>query len=251
MMREVVLDTETTGLDPGLGHRIVEIGAVELVNHVPSGRYFHRYLNPERDVSAEAVKVHGLSADFLRDKPGFDAIAGELEEFLCEDRLVIHNAGFDLAFLNAELGLLARRRISAQRVVDTLALARQKNPTGPNSLDALCKRYGIDNARRTRHGALLDAELLAEVYLELIGGRQASLILVGQEDSRRTTVEIATGRWVRQRPLAPRLTEQEILAHAALIGSLGQAALWRKWLSSPAVVEPRKDDVIPAEGGIR
>jgi DNA polymerase-3 subunit epsilon len=229
----VVLDTETTGLDPAQGHRVVEIGAVELVNHVPSGRYFHKYLNPERGVPAEAVKVHGLTAEFLRDKPRFDAIAGELEEFLCEDRLVIHNAGFDLAFLNAELGQLARRRISAQRVVDTLTLARQKNPSAPNSLDALCKRFGIDNARRTKHGALLDAELLAEVYLELIGGRQASLMLAGLEPGRRTTIEVAAGRRQRDRPLPPRLTEQEVLAHAALIGSLGEAALWRKWLTAP------------------
>lgn len=175
MIREIVLDTETTGLDPAAGHRIVEIGAVELINHVPSGRTFHAYVNPERDVPAEASAVHGLSTAFLRDHPCFSVIVDALEAFILADRLVIHNAQFDLGFLNAELVRLGRATLGAERAICTLTLARQRHAMASNSLDALCKRYGIDTSRRSKHSALLDAELLASVYLELIGGRQASL----------------------------------------------------------------------------
>ena len=174
MVREIILDTETTGLDPATGDRIVEIGAVELLNHLPTGRTFHVYINPERDMPKEAEAVHGLSSAFLRDKPVFSAIAQDFLEFIGSDVLIIHNASFDMAFINAELGFLRLPAIPPERVVDTLHIARQKHPGTGNSLDALCRRYGIDNSRRTKHGALLDSELLAEVYLELIGGRQAS-----------------------------------------------------------------------------
>ena len=177
-MREIVLDTETTGLDPYQGHRLVEIGCIELVNRFPSGKVFHKYLNPERDMPAEAFAVHGLSVEFLRDKPFFHEICEELVEFIGDAPLVAHNANFDLGFLNAELERCKRVLVGRERLVDTLLLARRRHPAGPNGLDHLCQRYGIDNSRRTKHGALLDAELLAEVYVELIGGRQASLILV-------------------------------------------------------------------------
>ncbi|MFJ5488482.1 DNA polymerase III subunit epsilon, partial [Hansschlegelia beijingensis] len=174
-MREIVLDTETTGLDPLTGDRVVEIGCVELLNRIPTGATFHVYLNPERDMPEEAFRVHGLSAEFLSDKPRFADVADDFLAFVAEGALVIHNASFDMAFLDAELKRLGRAPIGRERVVDTLMLARRKNPGGANSLDALCQRYGIDNSRRTKHGALLDSEILAEVYLELLGGRQASL----------------------------------------------------------------------------
>ena len=177
-MREIVLDTETTGLDPYQGHRLVEIGCIELINRFPSGQSFHRYLNPERDMPAEAFAVHGLSTEFLRDKPPFAEIVDELIEFIGDAPLVAHNAMFDLGFLNAELERAGKMLVARERLVDTLLLARRKHPAGPNRLDDLCARYGIDNSRRTKHGALLDAEILAEVYLELIGARQAQLILV-------------------------------------------------------------------------
>src|SRR3977135_2658106 len=178
IMREIVFDTETTGLDPAQGHRVIEIGAIELVNRFPSGKTFHRYLNPERDVPAEAFAVHGLSGEFLKDKPLFAAVVEELIGFLGDAPLVAHNALFDLGFLNAELTRAGKALVARERLVDTLMLARRKHPAGPNRLDDLCSRYGIDNSRRSKHGALLDAEILAEVYIELIGGRQASLGLV-------------------------------------------------------------------------
>ena len=168
MVREIILDTETTGLDPATGDRIVEIGAVELLNHLPTGRTFHVYVNPERDMPREAEAVHGLSIAFLKDKPVFAAVAQDFLEFIDDAALIIHNASFDMAFINAELGFLRLPSIPPERVVDTLLIARQKHPGAANSLDALCRRYGIDNSRRTKHGALLDSELLAEVYLELI-----------------------------------------------------------------------------------
>ena len=170
-MREIVLDTETTGLDPVAGHRLVEIGCIELVNGMPSGRHFHRYLNPERDMPAEALAVHGLSVEFLNSKPRFTEVAEELLAFLGDAPLVAHNAAFDLGFLNAELERAGKAAVGRERLVDTLLLARRKHPAGPNRLDDLCGRYGIDNSRRTKHGALLDAEILTEVYLELIGAR--------------------------------------------------------------------------------
>ena len=177
-MREIVLDTETTGLDPFQGHRLVEIGCIELVNRIPSRQSFHRYLNPERDVPPEAAAIHGLSSEFLKDKPFFAEIVDDLVAFIGDAPLIAHNALFDLAFLNAELERVGKTLVARERLVDTLLLARRKYPGAPNRLDDLCTRYGIDNSRRTKHGALLDAELLAEVYLELIGARQASLVLV-------------------------------------------------------------------------
>src|SRR4029079_16866373 len=170
--------TETTGLDPFQGHRLIEIACVELINRFPSGQSFHRYVNPERDVPAEAIAIHGLSAEFLRDKPRFDEIADELAAFIGDAPLVAHNAMFDLGFLNAELERCGKILLLRERLGDTLMLARRRHATGPYSLDALCQRYGIDNSHRTTHGALLDAQLLADVYVELIGGRQASLVLV-------------------------------------------------------------------------
>jgi len=226
-MREIILDTETTGLDPSQGHRVVEIGALELINHVPTGRTFHAYINPERPVPAEAEAVHGLNAAFLRDKPVFSKIADDFLAFIAEARIVIHNAGFDLAFINAELVWLGKSPIGPERAVDTLYLARQKHPLGPNSLDALCKRYGVDNSRRSKHGALLDSELLADVYIELIGGRQTTFALAAIET--RTTLELQITAIIasRPRPLGERLTAAEIAAHASLIQELGEAALWK------------------------
>jgi DNA polymerase III subunit epsilon len=231
VIREIVLDTETTGLDPASGHRIVEIGAVELINHVPSGRTFHAYVNPERDVPAEAAAVHGLSTEFLRDHPCFSAIVEDFESFILADKLIIHNAPFDIGFLNAELTKVGRAALESARVTCTLALARQKHAMAPNSLDALCKRYGIDNSRRDKHGALLDAELLAGVYIELIGGRQTSLVLAGTEATASTAIHAAGARRTRPQPLATRLSEEEERAHAALVASLGEAALWTRWPS--------------------
>lgn len=227
-MREIILDTETTGIDPQQGHRIVEIGALELFNHVPTGKSFHCYLNPQRDMPKEAEAVHGLSADFLKDKPAFEAVAEEFLTFIADSTLVIHNAAFDVGFLNAELGYIRKPQIEGSRIVDTLALARKKFPMAPNSLDALCKRFGVDSSRRTKHGALLDSELLAEVYLELIGGRQISLSL-RENKSRTGILSIGqTGAKVkRERALPPRLTEDEIAAHGALIQSLPVKSLWR------------------------
>jgi DNA polymerase-3 subunit epsilon len=228
-MREIVLDTETTGLDPYQGHRLVEIGCIELVNRIPSGHTFHRYLNPERDVPAEAFAVHGLSAEFLKDKPLFAEIAEELAEFIADAPLVAHNAMFDLGFLNAELDRAGKALVARERLIDTLLLARRKHPGAPNSLDHLCTRYGIDNSRRTKHGALLDAEILAEVYVELIGARQAQLILV---EAGGAAVGIDTGTApirLRPQPLAPRLTADEREAHIAFVATLGESAIWREF----------------------
>ena len=179
-MREIVLDTETSGLDPNQGDRIVEIGAVELWNHIPTGKTYHQYINPERTMPNEAFQVHGLGDDFLRDKPEFSSIASDFVEFIADSKLVIHNASFDMRFLNAELSWVKRPHIPLERALDTLAIARKKFPGSPASLDALCRRFGIDNNARTLHGALLDSEILAEVYLELIGGRQPDFMLSAQ-----------------------------------------------------------------------
>jgi DNA polymerase-3 subunit epsilon len=227
-MREVILDTETTGLDPALGHRIVEIGALELLNHLPTGRTFHVYLNPQRDVPAEAQSVHGLSTAFLKDKPLFSKIAEEFLVFLADSALIIHNASFDVGFINAELKAIGTGPILPERVVDTLLLARQKNPMGPNSLDALCKRYGVDNSKRDKHGALLDSELLAEVYIELVGGRQTALSLAGPETKRPVVFQENTAVIPRPRPLASRLTDTEREAHSLLVADLGPGALWNR-----------------------
>jgi DNA polymerase-3 subunit epsilon len=224
-MREIVLDTETTGLDPASGHRVVEVGCIELINRFPSGKTFHRYLNPERDMPSEAFAVHGLSGEFLKDKPSFSAIADELVSFIGEVPLVAHNAAFDFGFLNAELERAGKTPVARERMVDTLLLARRRHPAGPNGLDHLCARYGIDNSRRTKHGALLDAEILAEVYIELIGGRQASLILV---ESGLAAVDAGGAIIVRARPepLPRRLTDGELQVHMAFIETLGSKAIW-------------------------
>jgi len=233
-MREVVLDTETTGTDVGAGDRIVEIGAVELINHIPTGRSFHAYVNPQRSMPQGAFAVHGLSDAFLADKPRFAAVAGEFEEFIEDSRLVIHNAAFDIAFLNAELGRIGRPALGMGRVLDTLTMARRKHPGAPASLDALCARYGIDNSRRTKHGALLDAEILAEVYIELIGGKQADL---GLAIMRPETIPGVQPIEIRRREIrihVPRLSETERAAHAAFVATLGPNALWHSYLGSAA-----------------
>lgn len=186
-MREVVLDTETTGLDPASGHRIVEIGCVEMINHIRTGNFFHTYLNPERDMPREAENVHGLSDGFLADKPLFRTVATSFVEFIGDDPLVIHNAGFDMKFLNAELDAVGLPLLDMARAIDTVFIARKKYPGQPASLDALCKRFNIDLSARAKHGALLDAELLAEVYLELKGGRQSTLGLVATNDEASVT----------------------------------------------------------------
>lgn len=229
MIREVILDTETTGLNPATGDRVVEIGAIELLNHLPTGRTFHVYINPERDMPAEAEAVHGLSSAFLKDKPVFADIARDFLDFIGDATLVIHNASFDMGFLNAELSYLKHPPIPAAQVIDTLHLARTKHPGAQNSLDALCRRYGIDNSKRTKHGALLDSELLAEVYLELIGGRQTALVLETQ--TRRKTVELKVSGPVnlaRPNPLPSRLTVEEREAHQLFVKQLGEHALWKQ-----------------------
>jgi DNA polymerase-3 subunit epsilon len=230
-MREIVLDTETTGFEPAEGHRIVEIGAVELFNHVPTGRVYHQYINPERAMPAEAFAVHGLGDDFLRDKPRFSEIADGFLSFIgAESRLVIHNAAFDMKFLNAELGWLGLAEIAAERAVDTLLIARRKFPGSPVSLDALCRRFGIDNSSREKHGALLDSELLAEVYLELVGGRQPTFGLNVAIDVRDAASGATTAAdWripPRPAPLAPRITAEESAAHEAFVAAMGDKALW-------------------------
>jgi DNA polymerase III subunit epsilon len=237
-MREIVLDTETTGLDPFQGHRLVEVGCVELFNRIPTGTTFHRYVNPERDMPAEAFAVHGLSAEFLKDKPCFAEVAEELIAFIGDAPLIIHNAAFDLAFLNAELERCGKMLVARERLIDTLLLARRKHPAGPNSLDHLCARYAIDNTRRTKHGALLDAEILAEVYIELIGARQAQLGLA------ETTIIAVTTRAaeaiirVRTPPLLPRLSDDELAAHRAFVATLGDKAIWNDYLPRAAQERP-------------
>lgn len=232
MLREIVLDTETTGLDARKGDRLIEIGCVELVNRIPTGREFHRFINPERAVPAEAEAVHGLSTEFLLDKPLFAEVASEFLEFIAGDTLVIHNALFDIGFLNAELERLAGPAISMSRVVDTLQLARRKHPAGPNSLDALCKRYGIDNSKRIKHGALMDSLLLAEVYVELLGERQGSLGLGSERRALgQAGVNGAAARLKpRPIPLPSRLTEEMIAAHRAFVETLGPKAIWKRFL---------------------
>ena len=231
-MREIVFDTETTGLDPSQGHRLIEIGCVELVNRIPTGNTFHRYFNPERDMPAEAFAVHGLSAEFLKDKALFLSHVDDLLAFLADDPLVAHNAMFDLGFLNAEFQRVTRPAIARDRIVDTLLLARRKHPGSANRLDDLCSRYKIDNSRRTKHGALLDAELLAEVYLELIGARQALLGLAeAAPDKIESRGSHATVR-ARAQPLAQHLTAAERAAHREFVASLGSNSVWRDYLSA-------------------
>jgi DNA polymerase III subunit epsilon len=234
-MREIVFDTETTGLDPYQGHRLLEIGCVELVNRFPTGQTFHRHINPERDVPVEAFNVHGLSFEFLKSKPLFADIATELAEFIGDAPLIAHNASFDLGFLNAELERIGQPIVARERLVDTLLLARRKYPGGSNRLDDLCQRFGIDNSRRTKHGALLDAELLAEVYLELIGARQAQLGLVSATLAPAAMVQSTRVIRLRPSPLAPRLTEAERAAHRALVATLGPKAIWNEFLRDAVV----------------
>jgi DNA polymerase-3 subunit epsilon len=233
-MREIVFDTETTGLDPIQGDRLVEIGCIELVNRFPTGQTFHCYFNPERDMPEAAFKIHGLSGDFLKDKPLFAHRVDDLVAFLGDAPLVAHNAMFDLGFLNAELERAGRTIVSRERLVDTLMLARRKHPGGSNRLDDLCARYKIDNSRRIKHGALLDAELLAEVYVELIGARQAMLGLSeaasGSGNLRGTPASARS----RPQPLAPRIGADERADHRQFVATLGGSAVWREYIADTA-----------------
>ena len=233
-MREIVLDTETTGFEPSEGHRIVEIGAVELLNHLPTGNTFHQYINPQRAVPKEAFDVHGLGDDFLRDKPLFRAIGQAFLDFIGDAKLIIHTAAFDMKVLNAELEWAGLPGLPWPRAVDTLAMARSKFPGSPASLDALCRRFGVDNSRRDKHGALLDSEILAEVYLELIGGRQPDLVLAPTRPTQSQTVTRIEPDWrpkPRTTPLSTRITDAEIAAHDALLAQLGDTAIWKRRLS--------------------
>ncbi len=230
-MREIVLDTETTGLDPAKGDRIVEIGAVEIIDKVASGRTFHVLVNPERDVPDEAFRVHGHSTQSLMDKPVFAGIVEDFLAFIQEDPLVIHNAEFDTRFLNSELALLGRAALAPERIVDTLSLARRKHPGAANSLDALCDRYRIDRSRRIKHGALLDAEILVEVYCELTGGRQRSLSLASKVSAPVLSAKIASTR--RATPLPDRLDVPALEAHRNFVERLGADCLWHKYFQTP------------------
>ena len=224
-----MLDTETTGLDPAEGHRIVEIGCVELVDHFPTGRTFQSYFNPEREMPPEAERVHGITGAFLADKPRFAAVADALLEFLGDAPLVIHNAGFDLKFVNAELERISRSPIPASRTIDTIEMAKNKLPGARYSLDELCKRFGIDLTAREKHGALLDAELTAQVYLELIGGRQKRLFLAPTDEISAAAVETAYSARIRPAPLPSRLTKEEQSAHDEFVArELGQEAIWNR-----------------------
>lgn len=220
MIREIVLDTETTGFEPSQGHRLVEIGCLELINHVPTGRVFHTYINPEREVPQEAFAVHGLSYEFLKDHPSFKDVISLFLEFVEDVPLVIHNAKFDMKFINAELKQHNHPEIPFARAIDTLIMARQKFPGSPASLDALCKRFGVDNKARDKHGALLDAELLAQVYLELMGGKQPGLTL----EFTSPTKEVSEGKIEKQarspRPHAP--TPDEVSLHQELVARLNK-----------------------------
>lgn len=215
--REIILDTETTGLRPDEGHRVVEIGCIELVNYVPTGRVYHAYVNPERPMPPEAFAVHGLSDDFLRDKPLFSAVADEFLEFVADSPVIAHNARFDMGFVNAELTRIQRDVLTPPRVIDTADMARRKFPGSPASLDALCKRFNIDNSSRTKHGALLDAELLAEVYIELIGGRQTSLDIAAGSVAVVEETTVVVQSWP-DRVFAP--SDEERAAHADFLKKL-------------------------------
>jgi DNA polymerase-3 subunit epsilon len=229
-MREIIFDTETTGLHKD-EDRVIEIGCVELVNRFPTGRYFHHYINPQgREIHPDAQAVHGIDAGQLADKPVFDAIAAEFLEFIDGGKLVAHNAPFDMGFINAEFSRLGIEAVPPERTIDTLEIARRKHPMGPNSLDALCRRYGIDLSRRTRHGALLDAELLAEVYIELVGGKQAALVLdthdSGTEEQRDTELTVIVKP--RPRPLPSAISPEEAEAHRKMVNALGENAIWKR-----------------------
>ncbi|MEZ5872995.1 MAG: DNA polymerase III subunit epsilon [Nitratireductor sp.] len=233
-MREIVFDTETTGLKPEDGERVIEIGAVELENRFPTGRSFHVYINPQgREVHPEALRVHGITNQFLDDKPTFPEIVEDFLQFIGDGALVAHNASFDMNFINSEFARIGLSAFPAERVIDTLVLARRKHPMGPNSLDALCSRYNVDNAHRTRHGALLDSELLAEVYIEMNGGRQATLLLDAEQrqaGERSTETTMNFERQNREKALPSRLGEADISLHRSFIASLGDKAIWKEWL---------------------
>jgi DNA polymerase-3 subunit epsilon len=227
MTREIILDTETTGLDAQGGDRIIEIAAVELINGSMTTNSFHCYINPERDIPDSAFRVHGISFEMVADKPIFAGIVDQFIDFVGDDPIVAHNAEFDLKFINCELQKIGRPPISGERVIDTLALARKKHPGASNSLDALCTRYGVDRSRRVKHGALIDAEILAEVYIELRGGRQTSLSLQVRKEIRKT---VFTGAMTeRPRPLPCGVTEPGVLSHLTLVESLGANAIWRRY----------------------
>lgn len=231
-MREIIFDTETTGLD-ARKDRVVEIGGIELINHIPSGKSYHQYMNPEMPMPAEAYAIHGLDDAFLRDKPKFAQIADEFLEFIGDARLIAHNATFDMNFINAELGRLSRPAIPNDRVVDTLILARQKFPGSPASLDALMSRFGIDSSRRTFHGALLDSELLAEVYIELIGGRQAALGLgLASESMNLTTGIVEVKLPPRSTPRRYNVSPEELASHSEALEKLGDKAIWHRYLKA-------------------
>ena len=232
MLREIVMDTETTGLDAKKGDRLIEIGCIELVNRIPSGREYHQYVNPDgRDVHPDAERVHGISAASLADKPKFAEIAQAFLEFLGDDgALVIHNANFDMGFINMELDRIGRPAVTPDRVIDTLALARRKHPAGPNTLDALCKRYGIDTSKRVKHGALLDSSLLADMYVELLGERQATLGLARSSSEAGANIAHFGKAKPRPRALPSRLSPEDVAAHAAFVETLGPNAIWRRYL---------------------
>jgi DNA polymerase III subunit epsilon len=232
-MREIVLDTETTGLDPADGHRVLEIGAVEIVHQSLTGNVFHVLINPERDAPEDAARVHGHTAAVLKDKPVFAKIAGDFLAFIGDSNLVIHNAEFDVRFLNAELARLGHAALDAARVVDTLALARKKHPGQPNSLDALCDRYHIDRSRRVRHGALLDAEILVEVYCELMGGRQRSLTFGDAAELAAAAAAILVPRYVDRPQRAWSIEPAETSAHVQYLESFGRDAIWFRYLAQP------------------
>jgi len=229
MLREIVFDTETTGLDAANGDRLIEIGCIEIVNRIPTGREFHRYLNPDRQVHPDAVAVHGITSDFLQDKPRFAEVVDELLAFIAEAPLVAHNGMFDLGFINAELERVSRPPVPANRIVDTLALARRRHPAGPNTLDALCKRYGIDLSQRTKHGALLDSMLLASVYVELLGERQAALVFGGNGAAGVARAQ-AVQAIRRPEPLPPLLSPEEEAAHLEFVKTLGGEPMWLQYL---------------------
>jgi len=234
-VREIIFDTETTGLSPAKGDRIIEIGAIELIGRFPTGKIYHQYINPEGfPIHPDAQRVHGISAESLQDKPVFADIVDEFLEFFSDAKLIAHNASFDMGFVNAELKRLGKPAILPDVVIDTLAIAKRKHPMGPNSLDALCKRYGIDNSHRKKHGALLDSELLAEVYIELLGGKQASLELAAESQKQFIPPEQSGNRskyTAKQRPepLTRNLSEKELSSHRKFVETLGEKAIWNKY----------------------
>ncbi len=242
MLREIVMDTETTGLDAKNGDRLVEIGCIEIVNRIPTGQEFHAFINPEdREVHPEAEAIHGISNAFLTDKPVFKDVVRSLLDFIGEAQLVIHNAKFDIGFINAELARLALAPIDMDRVVDTLAIARRKHPAGPNTLDGLCKRYGIDNSKRDKHGAIIDSLLLADVYIDLLGERQAALGLADRggvgAKARGIAGRRGTSAKQRRKPLPPRLTTQDKIRHAEFVDTLGDKSIWKARVGSVSDLE--------------